>query len=454
MIPKILIVDDEKDICDILVKILSTANYICDATTSLKEAKKLIKVNSYDVIISDLVFSEGSGMDLLTLKNDICQETMFVLITAYGSLKVALDSLTKGAFDYIPKPFKNTEVLMVVDKAIQTRNLIIEKKALRKAIAAQDQFGLIYKSHQMREIMGLARKVATSEVRTLLIEGETGVGKEVLAKAIHKFSSRADKPFVEINCATLPDTLLESELFGYEKGAFTGAVEMKQGLLEIAMGGTVLMDEIGEISPLLQAKLLRFVEDRTFFRVGGTKKITADVRLIASTNKNLDDEVKNQSFRSDLFYRLKVISFRIPPLRDRKDDILAISQYYLDYYNHLFHKKITKIKKEVKDIFTGYHWPGNVRELKNLVERIALLTDDDTITVKNIPLEMLSFFGINGPTGIETISKKIDTLESMEKKYIEKILKATDGNRSKTALLLGINRKTLWEKIKRYKITL
>ncbi len=454
MIPKILIVDDEQEICDIITKVLSAENYICDSTTSIDEAKKLIETNSYDAIISDLVFPEGSGIDLLKYKNDVSPETMFILLTGYGTVKTALEALEMGAFDYISKPFKNTELLMVTQKAIQTKNLMVEEEALKKAIASQDQFGLIYKSKKMEEIVQLAQKVAESEVDTILIEGETGVGKEVLAKAIHKFSNKANKPFIEINCAALPETLLESELFGHEKGAFTGANEMKRGLLEIAMGGTVLLDEIGEIPHTIQVKLLRFVEDKTFFRVGGTKKITADVRIIASTNRNLDEEVKKGNFRTDLYYRLKVISFYIPPLRERKEDILALIEYYLQYYNKLFHKNVTKITPEAREVFREYYWTGNVRELKNVIERIVLLEDDDTIALRHLPLEMLTFPNIKKDYINERELQKIEPLQVVEQKYIEKVLKLTGGNKSKTANLLGISRKTLWEKIKRYKITL
>lgn len=453
MISKILIVDDEAEICDIIAKVLSIENYICDVTTSIEKARELITMNSYDVIIADLVFPKGAGMDLLRYKNEVSPETMFILLTGYGTVKIALEALQRGAFDYISKPFKNTELLMVVKKAIQTKNLMAEEEALRKAIASQDKFGLIYKSKKMEEIVQLAQKVAESEVNTILIEGETGVGKEILAKAIHKFSNRAHKPFIEINCAALPENLLESELFGHEKGAFTGASEMKRGLFEVAMGGTVLLDEIGEISPLIQAKLLRFVEDKSFYRVGGTKKITTNVRIIASTNKNLDEEVKKGNFRSDLYYRLKVISFYVPPLRERKEDILVLIEYYLQYYNKLFHKNVTKISPEAKEVLLTYHWPGNVRELKNVVERIVLLEEEDTVALRHIPLEMLTFPDITKDYIDERELKAIEPLVVIEQKYIKKVLKLTGGNKSKAANLLGISRKTLWEKMKRYKIS-
>lgn len=453
MIPKILIVDDEEEICKIIIKILSASNYICDSVTSIAEAKKLIATNSYDVIIADLNFPEGSGIELLEYKNEVSQETMFIFLTGYGTVKTALETLKMGAFDYISKPFRNIELLMVVNKAIQTKNLLAEEEALRKAIESQDKVGLIYKSKKMEKIVQLAQKVAESEINTILIEGETGVGKELLAKAIHKFSSRKDGPFIEINCATLPESLLESELFGHERGAFTGATDLKRGLLEVAMGGTVLLDEIGEISPAIQAKLLRFVEDKSFFRVGGTKKIIADVRVVASTNKNLDEEVKKENFRSDLYYRLKVISFYIPPLRERKEDILALIEYYLQYYNKLFRKNITNITLEAKDVLLAYHWPGNVRELKNVLERIVLLEEEDTVALRHIPLEMLTFPEIGKITTAENEFQSIEPLEKIEEKYIKKVLKITGGNKTRTANILGISRKTLWEKIKRYNIS-
>jgi len=452
MIPKILIVDNEIEICEIVEKILRSKNYICSKATTINEAKELLKKEFYDVIISDLIFPEGSGFDILKFKNEYSPESMFIFLSGYGTAEDALKSLQMGAFDYISKPFRNVELLMVVEKALQTKNLLAEEEALRKIINSQDSVGLIYKSKKMAEIVNLAKKVAKSSIDTILIEGETGVGKEVLAKFIHKMSNRANKPFIDINCAALPESLLESELFGYEKGAFTGATEPKKGLFEVANSGIIFLDEIGEISPKIQAKLLRFIEDKSFFRIGGVKKVYTDVVIIASTNRNLEKEINTGNFRADLYYRLKVISFYIPPLRERKEDIMALIEYYIDYYNNKFHKNINHITNEAKEVLLNYHWPGNVRELKNVIERIVLIENDNTIGLRHIPLEMLTVPQIDDLTVKEKdILTKFETLEKMEEKYIRKVLNIVK-NKSKAAEILGINRKTLWEKIKKYKI--
>ncbi len=453
MTPKILIVDDDNEIIEIILKLLGTENYMCDTSNNIAKAKELMKNTTYDVIISDLIFPNGSGLELLKFKNEISSDSMFILLTGYKSATSSLKALQMGAFDYISKPFRNVELLMVVKKAIQTKNLIAEEEALKKAVAVQDKFGLIYKSKKMDEIVELARKVAESQVNTILIEGETGVGKEVLARTIHRFSDRQEKPFIEINCAALPENLLESELFGHEKGSFTGASEMKRGLLEVSMGGTVLLDEIGEISPLLQAKLLRFVETKTFFRVGGTRKVNTDVRIIAATNKNLDKEVQNNKFRSDLYYRLKVISFNIPPLRERRDDIMPLIEYYINFYNKMFHKNVTSISPEAQSVFEEYNWPGNIRELRNVVERIVLLEEDNKIALRHIPLEMLTIPDIAPGNTTKKTTERPESLITIERRHIENVLQFTQGNKTETAKLLGISRKTLWEKLKRYKIT-
>ncbi len=452
---RVLVVDDDKDICQLIAKILRGKKINIEIIFSISEAREKIDENFFDIIICDLVFPSESGMDLLKYKNQVSPDSLFILLTGYGSGKIAIQALQLGAFDYISKPFKNVELSMCVDKAVESRRYIINQEALKKAVDIQKDGGFIFKSKKIQEIITLAEKVAKSEVGIVLIEGPTGSGKEVLAKYIHSKSDRQDRPFIEINCAALPINLLESELFGHEKGAFTDAKERKRGLFEIASNGTVFLDEIGELNPALQVKLLRVVENKSFMRVGGLKKIVTDARIIAASNKNLEEEVKKNNFRSDLYYRLKVISLYLPPLIERKDDIQALIEYYLQYYNKLFHKEIQKVSKEAMEVFMEYTWPGNVRELKNVIERIVLLEEEDTIALRHIPLEMLTLPDVMEKTSI--FSKNIDgnvgsieTLEEVEKKHIKKVLSNLHNNKTKTAIALGISRKTLWDKIKKY----
>lgn len=452
---KILIVDDDRDICQLIAKLLSPKSI--EIALTLPDAKKKIDENFYDIIISDLVFPSGTGIDLLRYKNKVSADSLFILLTGYGSGKVAIEALQLGAFDYITKPFKNIELTMCIDKAVESRKAIIEQEALKKVVSVQKNEGFIYKSKKMEEIVQLAEKVAKSEVDIILIEGPTGAGKEVLAKYIHNTSKRSDNPFIEINCGALPENLLESELFGHEKGAFTDAKELKRGLFEIASGGTIFLDEIGELVPVLQVKLLRVVEDKSFMRIGGLRKITTDVRIIAATNKNLEDEVSKKNFRNDLYYRLKVISFYLPSLKERKEDIYALLEFYLQYYNKLFHKNVEKISKEAMEVFMEYNWPGNVRELKNVVERIVLLEEENVIALRHIPVEMLTLPDVLEKTSIlsEKLERKdqfIETLADVEKKHIKRILSIYNNNKTQAAKVMGISRKTLWDKIKRYNI--
>ncbi|MBU1077550.1 MAG: sigma-54 dependent transcriptional regulator [Spirochaetes bacterium] len=452
---KILVVDDDQDICELISKMVYPR--AADIAYSLDEAKKKIDENFYDIIICDLVFPKGTGVDLLKYKNEVSLDSIFVLLTGYGSGKVAIEALQLGAFDYITKPFKNIELTMCIDKAAESRKALIEQEALKKVISVQKNEGFIYKSKKIDEIVSLAEKVARSEVDIILIEGPTGVGKEVLAKFIHNNSKRNENPFIEINCAALPENLLESELFGHEKGAFTDAKESKRGLFEIASGGTVFLDEIGELASSLQVKLLRVVEDKSFMRVGGLRKITTDVRIIAATNKSLDEEVKNQNFRNDLYYRLKVISFYLPPLIDRKEDIKALLEYYMQYYSKFFHKNVEKISSEAMEVFMEYNWPGNIRELKNVIERIVLLEEENTIALRHIPVEMMTLPEILEKTSLFSGNKELDKrsiepLEEVENRHIRHVLSAFNNNKTQTAQALGISRKTLWDKIRKYEL--
>ncbi len=447
----ILIVENNAEIKRWLKKILSEYNTV--TTDSIEEAIKKIGREYQDVIIAGYEDGDESVDYLIKIKNQNSPETEIIFIGPQPEKSKLAKLLSLGIFDYITEPFTSVEVKMSVEKALENKKLKIDEEILKRFENKIWINGLVYCSRRMHEIVNLAEKVAKTDVDTILIEGETGVGKEVLARLIHKLSNKAKSPFIEINCAAIQETLLENELFGHEKGAFTDARETKYGLFEIAGNGTILLDEIGEMPLPLQAKLLRVIEDRSFIRVGGVKKIKTDARIIAVTNKNLKDEVKAGRFRSDLYYRLGVISFYIPPLRERKEDIPVLIEYFVNFYNKQFRKNIKRITKGAMEIFLDYSWPGNVRELRNVIERIVLLEESETISIKHIPLEML-LLEDNKSEG--KISKNepdlIESLEEVERKHIIKALKYTGGNKSKAAKILGIHRKTLLDKIKKYKI--
>jgi DNA-binding NtrC family response regulator len=387
-----------------------------------------------------------SGMDLLAFCHGRKPAVPVIMITAFGNVEAAVMAIKKGAYDFITKPFDENELLNVIEKAISESEM--NKELISTYFDKQTSFTeVIGNTPAIHQVLKTVQKIAPTD-STVLITGETGVGKELIAQEIHSRSQRKDYPFVKINCAAIPETLLESELFGYEKGAFTGAVTNKPGRFEIAHQGTIFLDEIGETPLHLQAKLLGVIQDKSFDRVGGVKTIKVDIRIIAATNQDLQSTVQSGKFRSDLFYRLNVVPIHIPPLRERIDDLAPLVNYFRKKFTAKYHKKIDNISPEVMAKFGHYGWPGNIRELENVLERMILMSETDTLTLDQLPPEI----GGGVPTiEASTLKGKVDSISQMtEKQMILDALNKTNQNRTKAARLLGISRRTLQNKIKEY----
>jgi DNA-binding NtrC family response regulator len=372
------------------------------------------------------------------------------MITALTDAKPAVEALKMGAYDYLMKPFELDELKLVVAKALETQQLkreVSRLKTQQKDVFPDDE--LFGNSRPMRELKKLIKIVAGTPKTSVLIQGESGTGKELVANAIHNWSARADKPLIPINCSAIPENLLESELFGHEKGAFTDAKSLKKGIFEMANDGTIFLDEISSMQMSIQPKFLRVLETQSFRRIGGTSDITIDVRIIAATNRNLEDCVEQQTFREDLYYRLKVMVINIPPLRERVEDILPLSMLFIERNNKDFGKEVAGISKEAQELLTQYRWPGNVRELKNVIERAVILCTDEVIQAEYLPLELQKGHS-KAVMSPEFPSIASDSLEEMEKRHILHVLKKNKGNKSKTARILNISRSTLREKMKNY----
>lgn len=445
-----MIVDDEETIRLSLKEALSEEGHeVIDARNS-DEAFKKIEDILPDLILVDLRMPGMNGMTLLE-KVKAKDPTMLVIVmTGYGTIDSAVESMKLGAYDYLAKPFKLDHLKLVVAKALGAQALrreVLELRAQQRDYGGYSNGVLVGQSEQMKRIYRFIKQVSRSSTSTVLIHGESGTGKELVARAIHNTSSRKDYRFMEINCAALTESLLEAELFGYEKGSFTGAAATgKLGLFEVANKGTVFLDEIGEMSISLQAKLLRVLQEWRFKRVGGVNDIEVDIRIIASTNRNLEEEVKQGTFRKDLFYRLNVLPIYIPPLRERKDDIIILTKHFLQKFNTEFGKNIYQISEQVEKMLLDYEWPGNVRELRNVIERAVLLSSGDTLSTEHVMI---------CPEKKEYVDKSEPVLEGrsmadMEKMLISKVLKETSWRRTEAAKILGINRTTLYNKIKEY----
>ncbi|RKY88382.1 sigma-54-dependent Fis family transcriptional regulator [candidate division KSB1 bacterium] len=444
----ILVVDDEKAMCLGLSEILTSEGYEVEITCSSDEALKKINDEDFDLVITDLKMPGISGMEVLEKVKQITPDTIVIVLTAYATVGSAVEAMKKGAYDYIPKPFKIDEIRFIVRRAIEQKRLADENKYLRSRLEKGVEFGnMVGKSKAMQEVFELVRKVAPTS-STVLIQGETGTGKELVARAIHQQSPRRDQPFVTINSGALPETLLESELFGHAKGAFTGASRAKEGLFEAADGGTFFLDEISGIGAAMQVRLLRVVQEQEVQRIGETKTRKVDVRIIAATNCDLKNEVKEGKFREDLYYRLNVVSIVLPPLRQRKEDIPLLANHFLKKYASELNKPIEKISSQAMDKLMSYHWPGNVRELENAIERAVILGTTDTIQLEDLPSDMW------GEPSVSLITQDSPrrSLEEIEKAYIMQILKETNFHYLRTAEILGINRKTLYRKIKKYNL--
>ncbi len=447
---KILIVEDEKNMREVLRILLEGEGYEVTAATDSIDGINQLNNDIFDMVITDLKMPKFSGFDILKKVKELSPDTIVIMITAFGTTESAMEAMQLGAYDYIHKPFKIDEIRIVVKKALEKRKLRTEVTILREKFKTTSELGNIFwKSPKMQEILNIIPKIAQSS-SNVLVTGESGTGKELVATAIHNLSSRKDKNLVAINCATFPEGLLESELFGHMKGAFTGAVYNKQGLFEIADGGSVFLDEICEMSINLQAKLLRVLENNTFRRVGGTTDIKVDVRIISATNKDINEMITLGRFREDLYYRLNVVPIHIPPLRERTADIPLLVEH--------FSKKFSNIKRqfsaEVMESFQEYPWKGNVRELENFIERILLLTDKEDITVNDIPQEIFRSSESKIPSPDLTLSGvDLDQIiQGIEKNYLLNALKLTNGNRTEAAKLLNLSFRSLRHRLSKYGI--
>lgn len=434
---KVLVVDDDTLTRKLLEEELKIAGYSVQAGKTGEEGLKIIERENIDVAILDIKLPDIDGITLLEKIKESGKLTEVIMITAYGTIESAVEAMKKGAYDYITKPFSLSEIEILIQKAYEKKSLIKNTLSLKHSISRfEHPQEIIYRSKKMAEVLEILKKVAQQEC-PVVIEGETGVGKEVLANYLHKISLRKDFPFVVINCAGLQENLLESEMFGYEKGAFTGADKQKLGLVEVADGGTLFLDEIADMGISVQGKLLRVIETGEFRRIGSVKNFKVNIRVVAATNKNLSEEVKNRRFREDLFFRLSTVVIKVPPLRERKEDIPALAKYFL--------KKFTPYKIDISEealsTLSEYHWPGNVRELKNFLEKIAILSEKSRIEKEDV-INYLKQHQVSKE------EEKFVSLKEMELNYIKKVLETTGGNKTKTAQILNIDRKTLRMKLK------
>jgi DNA-binding NtrC family response regulator len=458
----ILLVDDQDTIRFFLEKTLKQEGY--EAVTARTGAEAVAKAREVvpDLVLLDLKLPDMDGLEVLRRIKEIFPEIGIVMITAFGDVETAVTAMKNGAYDFVSKPINLDQLLMVIRKGLESERLNREVLQLKRQMDPQVGFDYILgESPAMKRVIDVVQQVAKSDTTTVLIEGESGVGKEMIARMIHQYSGRATKPFMDINCASLPETLLESELFGYEKGAFTDAKGQKQGLLELANRGTLFLDEIGEMSLTIQVKLLRVLERMEFRRLGGTQDIHVSVRVVSATNRDLQKEVDEGRFRADLFYRLKVVPMYIPPLRERKEDLLKFVNYFINMFNAKFSKNFTQISDDAKHLLLSYPWPGNIRELKNVIERVVLLE-----TGPVMKREMLPFSSYRPDEG--TLGRKIDAILSaplpedgidfealvgdVEKALIMKASEESQWNQSKTARLLNVKRDKLRYRMRSFDI--
>ncbi|MCP4728238.1 MAG: sigma-54-dependent Fis family transcriptional regulator [bacterium] len=444
---RILIVDDESLMRDFLTETLNRMDFDVNSAINGKAGIEEISKNEYDLVITDIRMPEVGGMDVLKHVKEKSPNTDVVMMTAYGTIENAVDAMKDGAFDYITKPFSADAIEMVVEKLFKYKNLEQENKRLKKEIKSTYGFdNIIGKSSPMKSIFETLEAIAGSNA-TVFIQGASGTGKELVAKAIHYNSPRINGPFIKTNCAALPEGLMESELFGHEKGAFTGAIKTRKGRFEAADGGTLLLDEISEMKPALQAKLLRVLQEREFERVGDITTRSIDVRIIATTNKDIKEEIKNGTFRDDLYYRLNVIPVMLPSLVQKKKDIPLLVDHFIAKYNNEHVKEITGINDDALDLLMRLDWPGNVRELENRMERAVIMCKGDKLEPRHFLFEESDFDSSNIIHSDDTEM----TLYEMEKQLIFKTLKANNNNRTKSSEILGISVRTLRNKLNEYK---
>jgi two-component system response regulator PilR (NtrC family) len=442
------IIDDEPVIHDILTQLLTSEGYDVEISASGEEALEKYAAQRFDLVLLDLLMPGMDGIEVLRAIKRIQPQAVVVIITAYASVESAIEAMKIGAFDYVQKPFKHEELLLIVARALEHKNLREENLRLRDELKRKFSFGnIIGKSQVMMNVFDLVKAAAPTR-STILVQGESGTGKELVARAIHENSNRAGDPFIVVNSGSLPPDLLESHLFGHVKGAFTGAVSEKQGLFEAADKGTIFFDEISSIGLETQAKLLRVMQDREFMRLGGIKTLKVDVRIIAATNTDLEELIRQKAFRKDLFYRVNVIKIELPPLRERKEDIPLLVKHFLAIYAKENDKEIDGVSEDVLEILEKNAWPGNVRELENLIERAVVFAKSKTITRENLPEILLSPAKRAGDIAGEGLNLRDQTL-AFQKRLIETALKKAKGIQKTAALMLGVKPTTLNEMIKR-----
>jgi len=455
--PRILVVDDEESIREFLDIMLRKEGYEVTCVEDGQKAIDILKKKSFDLVISDLQMPNVTGIELLKHCRETYSDLLFMMITAFGTAESAVEAMKMGAYDYITKPFKIDEVRINIANALRSRNLEVENRVLRKELQKEYSFqNLVGNSEAMHKIFELIRKVSDSPTN-VLVTGESGTGKEMVAKAIHYNSPLKDRPFVSVNCGAIPENLVESELFGHKKGSFTGAVTDKDGLFEVADGGTLFLDEIGELPLSSQVRILRAIQEKTVRRVGGTEDVKVEVRIIAATNRDLEQMVQQGTFRQDLYYRLNVINIRTPALRERRDDIPLLAVHFLQKYSDRFSKAVQTISKEAMDLLKKYDFPGNVRELENIMERTVALESGATVLPESLP----QF--VNTPTGrkmvssdgIEITDEGIDlqkVLDQLEKELLVKAIHQANGVKKRAAKLLGITFRSMRYRVEKFSL--
>jgi two-component system, NtrC family, response regulator AtoC len=454
---RILIIDDETFILENVRRILGEEGYQVMTAAGGAEALEKVSADEIDLVLLDLNLGKENGIDVLKSLKEIDPEMLVIIITGFGSVESAVEALKLGAFHYMKKPFKADALRVIVKLALQTQTLKREVRAIRKGdLELFEKVPMVGSGPAQELVIRQIREIARVPAATVLITGESGTGKELVARAIHHLSDRREAPFVEINCASIPVNLLESELFGHEKGAFTDAKQRKTGLFEEADKGTIFLDEVGEMAPAIQAKLLRVLEDRKIRRVGGTRNIEIDVRVISATNRNLADGIRDGVFREDLFYRLNVFPIAIPPLRERREDIPVLAKFYLERYNRTFSRNFREIAADALALMSSYRWPGNIRELKNVIERICIMQAGPVLLAEHLPAELKGGSDVCGPAcGMDGLDMEMGleaATEEFEKRLIGRALRETAGNVLQAAQMLKIPRGTLRYKMTKYSL--
>ncbi|MCX7994443.1 MAG: sigma-54 dependent transcriptional regulator [candidate division WOR-3 bacterium] len=442
---RVLIVDDEEIVRDALTEWLENLGYQAKAVEDGFKAIEVVENSEWDVLLVDLKMPKMDGIETLRRIRKIKPDLPIIIITGHGTVDSAVIAMKEGAADYVMKPFNPEEINIILKKLLEHQEIVKENILLRKELEKRFKLeDLIGKSTKMQKVFELIKTVAPTR-STVLILGESGTGKELVARAIHNLSPRSKGPFIAVACGAMPETLLEAELFGYEKGAFTGAFTQHKGRIEMSDQGTLFLDEIGDISMKTQVDLLRFLQEREFRRIGGKEVIKVDARIIAATNKNLEDMIKNGSFREDLYYRLNVITIEIPPLRERKEDIPLLVEHFLKKFNLENRKEITSVSPDVMERLLEYDWPGNVRELENVIEHAVVVSKGTTVHLRDLPRNLIEKFFMR-----HRITTKDLRLEAVEKEHILNVLKMCEWNIKRAAMLLGINRVTLYNKMEKY----